>query len=286
LDKLSTNGNADHPALTMRLYVNHRTEYRFSEPQARLVQLLRLTPGNHAGQSVVSWSIDVDRDARLKPGRDGYGNETTMLYIDGPVDRIALSVSGEVLTEDRAGMIGGAPEPLPPPYFLQPTVLTAANAAIDTFVNDLTLPGDLLAGAHVLMEAVHEHLDAGEPHFDGEHRAAAVFAARKGDAQGAAHLLIAAARRARYPARYVAGHVYRPDEEEAHAAHGWAELWIEGYGWIGFDPHEGRCPTERYVRVAMGLDHGQAAPVSGARLGGGAEVLQVDVHVGPEPASQ
>lgn len=270
----------------MRLYVSHRTEYRFSEPQKRLVQLLRLTPGNHAGQSVVSWSIDVDRDARLKPGRDGYGNETTMLYVDGPLDRIAISVSGEVLTEDRAGVIGATAEPLPPLHFLQPTALTHADAALHEHVAGLKLPTDPLAGAHMLAEAIHDHLVLDQPYVGGDHSAAAALTSRKADAQGAAHLLIAAARAARYPARYVAGHIYRPYESEAHAAHGWAELHIDGYGWIGFDPHEGRCPTASYVRVAVGLDHSQAAPISGARIGGGAEALAVDVHVGPEPCPQ
>ena len=267
----------------MRLYVSHRTEYGFTEPQKRLVQLLRLTPGNHAGQSVVSWSIDVDHDARLKPGRDGYGNETTMLYVDGPIDRIAISVSGEVLTEDRAGMIGATAEPLPPLHFLQPTVLTHADAALQAYVADLKLPTEPLAGAHTLAEAIHDHLILDEPHESGDHRAATIFADRKADAQGAAHLLIAAGRSAGYPARYVAGHLYRPYESDAHAAHGWVEMHVEGYGWIGFDPHEGRCPTESYVRVATALDHGQAAPISGARIGGGDETLSVDVQVGPEP---
>jgi len=267
----------------MRLCISHRSEFSFSEPQARLIQLLRLTPGNHAGQSVVSWSIDVDRDARLKPGRDGYGNETTMLYVEGPVDRIAVCVSGEVLTEDRVGMIETTAEPLPPLHFLQPTLVTHVDASIRDFVSEQRLPTDPLASAHMLAEAVHEYLALDEPHDAEDHRAATILAARRADAQGAAHLLIAAARAAGYPARYVAGHLYRPYENMSHSAHGWAELYVQGYGWIGFDPYEGRCPTESYVRVAVGLDHSQAAPISGARIGSGAETLDVQVRVGPEP---
>jgi transglutaminase-like putative cysteine protease len=99
-------------------------------------------------------------------------------------------------------------------------------------------------------------------------------------------VLIAAARLSGLPARYVAGHLYRPDAPEAHAAHGWAEIWVDGYGWIGFDSFEGQCPTESYVRVAIGLDHREAAPISGLRIGGGHEALAIDVHVGPEPARQ
>jgi transglutaminase-like putative cysteine protease len=270
----------------MRLFVTHRTEYRFSQPQARLIQLLRVTPGNHAGQSIISWAIDIDRDARLKSARDGYGNEITMLYMDGPVESIALTVMGEALTDDRAGMVSGTPEPLSPLAFLQSTPLTAPDAAIRDFVADLHLPPDRLASAHLLAEALHDRLVLDEPHVDGDHRAAGVMATGKADAQGAAHLLIAAARCAGYPARYVAGHLYRPYQARNHAAHGWAELHVDDYGWIAFDPHEGRCPTDCYVRVAVGLDHREAAPLSGARIGGGGEMLTVDVHVSPEAVGQ
>ncbi|UAK24687.1 transglutaminase family protein [Sphingomonas nostoxanthinifaciens] len=270
----------------MRLHVVHRTEYRFSEPQSRLVQLLRLTPGNHAGQCVVAWTIEVDRDARLKPARDGFGNETTMLYVDGPLDRIAITVAGEVLTDDRAGMIAGTPETLAPPFYLQSTPLTRADAGIADFVASLELPAERLSGAHQLAESLHERLVLTDIGPAVDESAIARFAEGKADPRGAAHLLIAAARSAGYPARYVAGHLYRPYEADAHAAHGWAELYVAGYGWIGFDAHEGRCPTSSYVRVAVGLDYHQAAPISGARVGGGGEALAIDIHVGPEPAPQ
>jgi transglutaminase-like putative cysteine protease len=270
----------------MRLYIRHRSEYLFSQPQARLVQLLRLTPGNHHGQSIVSWRIDVDRDARLKHHRDGYGNEATMLYIDGPIDRIALEVSGEVLTDDRAGMVTGATETLPPAYYLQPTALTGIDDEIRAFVDGLPSGDQPLAAAHMLNEALADYLSAVAPDAEADQRATARFAEAEADPQGAAHLLIAIARARGTPARYVAGHLYRREAVDRHAAYGWAELWIDSYGWIGFDPLEGRCPTEAYVRVAIGLDHLQAAPLSGHRVGGGGEALRVDVHVGPEPARQ
>ena len=267
----------------MRLYVNHRSDYRFSEPQARLVQLLRLTPGNHAGQSIVHWRIDVDRDARLRPHRDGYGNEATMLYIDGPLERIVLDVSGEVLTEDRAGMVHGTAEPLPPPYFLQATPITKADTAIIDFAAAITGASEL-ARAHAMSESIHDLLSpiAADPRAD--HDAIHCFSIGEADAQGAAHVLIAAARATGMPARYVAGHRYREGRTEAHAAHGWAELFIADYGWIAFDPATGRCPDDTYVRVAIGLDHREAAPISGLRTGGGHEALAIDVHVGPEPS--
>ena len=39
------------------------------------------------------------------------------------------------------------------------------------------------------------------------------------------------------------------------------------------------CPDDRYVRIAVGLDYREAAPISGVRRGPGAETLEVDVTV-------
>lgn len=267
----------------MRLFIEHRTDYRFSQPQARLVQLLRMTPGSHSGQNVVDWRIDVDCDARLKPGRDGFGNETQMLYVEGPLDRISLTVTGEVLTEDRAGMLSGATEPLAPPLFLQKTDCSAADAAIAAFATQVVdAGGSRLSQAHRLNEALHDRLTLLPGRRREERNAATTYAEGSGAYTDLAHVFIAAARSMGLPARYVSGHLFRRErgDDPHESAHGWAEAHIDDMGWIGFDPSTGRCPDDAYVRVAVGLDYRDAAPLSGARTGGGEEELEVGIRVG------
>jgi transglutaminase-like putative cysteine protease len=48
---------------------------------------------------------------------------------------------------------------------------------------------------------------------------------------------------------------------------------------VAFDPANGTCTTEAYVRVAVGLDYLGAAPVRGTRYGGGNEALAVAIRV-------
>ncbi|PTQ08204.1 transglutaminase [Sphingomonas oleivorans] len=267
----------------MRLFVHHRTEYRFSEPQQRVVQLLRLTPGSHEGQNVVDWHIDVACDARLKRSRDGYGNEVTMLYVDGPIERIGLTVTGEVLTIDRAGLVSGTPEPLPPVFFTQTTALTAPCSAIRDFAHGIEAAGgNALDRIHRLNHALYEYLQFGPRHDSADRTAAETFEAGNGVCRDFAHVFIAAARLIGFPARYVSGHFYRPETEAAeyNSAHGWAEAYVEDYGWIAFDPANDICPHDAYVRVATGLDYRDAAPVSGQRVGGGHELLEIGVRVG------
>lgn len=265
----------------MRLRIEHRTTYRFTQPQRRLVQLLRVTPSSFAGQVVIDWHVSVDRDARLKSGRDGYGNETVMLYVDGPIDDVTLTVTGEVLTEDRAGMVVGALEPLPPLLFARSTPQTAPDGAIAEFARGIVeAEADPLARLHRLCSQINERIvfEAGDgnPHRD----AATTFAEGRGVCQDHAHVFGAAARLMGYPARYVSGHLLRADGATLQpAAHAWAEAHVEGYGWIGFDPANGVCPTDSYVRIAAALDYRDAAPIAGARVGGGAEELSVEVAV-------
>lgn len=278
----------------MRLIVNHRIGYRFTQPQQRLVQLLRLTPGSHDGQSIVDWRIDVDRDARLKTGRDGFGNETAMLYVEGPVDRVGINIFGEVITDDHAGLISGTLETLPCAVYLQQTSLTRPTAAIDELAHAAAAEADPLARAHALAALVAERtsLDrvASAPELAD---AGETLEAGHGTANELAMLLVAAARSIALPARCVAGYRYEaapnPAAEARHTGddsdrrampHGWAELHVEGYGWIGFDPGHAMCPDDSYVRVAVGLDYRDAAPISGARIGGGIEELEHDVRAG------
>lgn len=264
----------------MRLFIDHRTDYSFSQPQTRLVQLLRLTPMSHVGQSVVDWQIDVDCDARLKSGRDGYGNETTMLYVDGPIERIGITVSGEVLTDDRAGIVTGALEPLPPLLFTRSTPLTKASPEIAAFAQEATAGSEsALSAMHALMRAIHERVAFEVGGGDVGRTAARAFEEGHGVCQDHAHVMIAAARTLGLPARYVSGYLWRPDEAVSRAAHAWAEVSVPDYGWIGFDPANDHCPDDSYVRVAAGLDYREAAPLSGARTGGGGEWLEVSVQV-------
>lgn len=272
----------------MRLQVHHATRYSFSQPQRRLVQLLRMTPTSFAAQHVVNWQIDVDCDARLKAHTDGFGNALTMLYIDGPVEAIEIEVSGEVLTDDRSGMIEDAPEPLPPETFRRATALTRPDAAIRAFAADIRKSEpDPLKRMHLLMSRLLNEI-AFEPTLDAVERdAATAFAANRGVCQDHAHIFCAAARAMGTPARYVSGHLFRRDgEERQEASHAWAEACLADIGWVGFDPANGIGPDDAYVRLACGLDYRDAAPVAGQRLGGGDETLSVAVRVTQAQAEQ
>ena len=91
-------------------------------------------------------------------------------------------------------------------------------------------------------------------------------------------MFIAGARLMDIPARYISGYCDLQDSRRA-TPHGWAEAYVEGLGWVGFDPALGLSPQEHHVRVAVALDATGAAPVAGSRLGEGEESLDVELSV-------
>lgn len=265
----------------MRLLIDHRTTYRFSVPQGRLTQMLRLTPEDTDDQTVADWDLHVDCDARMRPGRDGFGNRVTMLYVEGPIDSIEIVVSGEVLTNSGSCVVRGTDEVLPPSLYQRPTPLTLADDAIIAFASEATSAGkDAADRVHRLNSALAAKFtaDRGRPVVG--RTATDAFAGHGTTPRDLTHIFLAGARSLGIPARYVSGYSTRAfGGEHRPAPHGWAEAYVDGAGWIALDPCSGQAVDESYVRVAVALDAAGAAPVAGSRLGEGREELDVDVTV-------
>lgn len=257
----------------MRLSIEHLTTFVFPVPRARVVQLLRMTPGNSDDQTVAAWHIAVDCDARMTTHRDGFGNITTMLYCDGLVDRIELLVTGEVVTSDAQGVVSGATETLPPQLFLRSTPATTPDAAIAAFARD-TAGGRDLPALHRLNLAIRGRFADDIGRSDGDRITTEAFERESLSARDMAQLFVAAARTLGVPARFISGYC---EMTAGTVPHCWAEVWTPDAGWTGFDPMQGRSPAEQHVRVAVGLDAAGATPIAGPR-GAEPEVAEVIGH--------
>jgi transglutaminase-like putative cysteine protease len=267
----------------MRVHISHETLYTYERPATGVIQTLRLTPRNHDGQYVVDWRIDVSENCQLDQLEDAFGNISHVFSAEGPLSELRVLVEGEVETQDTNGVVRGTIERFPPSLYLRETPLTLADPAITEFAARIKAKAgeDTLSILHGLLDNLHEDLA-----YDGDPTgttttAAEAFALKRGVCQDLTHIFIAAARSLAIPARYVGGHFHRADGVgQQEAGHAWAEAFVPGgLGWVAFDTANGLCATDAHIRVAVGLDYLGAAPVRGARYGGGSEALQVAVQV-------
>ncbi|MDO5528485.1 MAG: transglutaminase family protein [Paracoccus sp. (in: a-proteobacteria)] len=263
----------------MRLKITHQTLYQYSNPAVFVVQSLRMTPSLHDGQKTIAWDVAVSGGQAGAGFRDGAGDFVQSWTLHGPADQAPIRVEGEVETTDTAGVLRGHREKIDPLTYIRDTEATAPDDGLRDLASGVS-GQDRLDLAHRLSEAVGSAI-AFRPGVTGARTTAAeALALGEGVCQDHTHALIAVARLREIPARYVQGYLYATADGTPHeASHAWAELHVPGLGWVGFDPANGTCPDDRYVRVASGLDAPDAAPVRGVSLGGTASRLDVRVEV-------
>jgi transglutaminase-like putative cysteine protease len=265
----------------MRLRISHSTTYEYDPPATGVIQVLRMTPGNHDGQYVANWQVDVSVDARLDMRHDAFGN-ITHVFSHGSLSELTVHVAGQLETQDTGGILRGTVERFPPSLFLRPTSLTETDATMRQMARQMfeECEGNTLDFLHGLLLQLNEYMAFDTDPTNTGTSAIEAFRLRRGVCQDYAHIFIASARSVGVPARFVSGHFYRHDGDvHQEAGHAWAEAFVPDLGWVGFDPANGVSTTDAHARVAIGLDYLGAAPVRGTRYGGGAETLSVAVRV-------
>jgi transglutaminase-like putative cysteine protease len=265
----------------MRLKIRHDTIYRYGMPAKSAVQILRLTPRSHEGQFIQRWRVEIDADCRLERSQDAFGNIMHIFSVDGPMSMMRIIAEGDVDMTDTQGSLRGTVERFPLGLWLRETALTRISRPLRDFALRTASGegGHALATLHALMGAINRDFRFVVGETDASTTADQAFAQKSGVCQDLAHVFIACARAIGIPARYAGGYYMRTDTAMQEAGHAWAEGHVDGIGWIGFDPANGICVTERHVRVAIGQDYLDAAPIRGARIGGSDETLEVSVEV-------
>ncbi len=265
----------------MILTVAHRTTYRYDAPIRMAVQSLRLTPSQFAGQKVIDWRVAVEGGQKGACFRDGAGDWIEGWSVRGPATEVAVTVAGTVETTDLAGLLTGHREAVNPAVYLRETQATRADSSLRELARAAAaVASEPLAQAHAISRLVAEAIAYRPGATEAHTTAAEAMALGEGVCQDHAHAMIAAARVLGQPARYASGYLFATEDGSAHeAAHAWAEVWIAGLGWIGFDPANRACPDDRYVRLGSGYDARDAAPIRGIAQGPGRETLDVTVAV-------
>lgn len=161
-------------------------------------------------------------------------------------------------------------------------------------------------GALDLMHRLHAQCEYRSRSTDVHTPLAQAWAQRAGVCQDFAHLMIGGLRMLGLAARYVSGYLLtvagsgRPALVGADASHAWVQVWCPGAvpdsvarraapalggdsspavpgEWVDLDPTNDLIVSSGHVRLAVGRDYGDVAPVRGVIQGGGRHVLSVGV---------
>ena len=271
----------------MHLAIRHTTRYRFAQPVAHGLQRLRLTPKETQGQTILDWTMEYEGAREELSYDDQNHNHVTLVSVLEGAKDVVITCRGTVSTEDQAGVIGHHAGHLPLWAFLGHTDLTRPGPRIKQLIASVERSGEgMVPTLHNLSDAIRERVVYDTGHTDVDTTAEDAVVAGHGVCQDHAQIFIAAARALEIPARYVSGYLMMNDRIDQEATHAWAEAWVQGLGWVGFDISNGISPDPRYVRVATGRDYRDAAPVTGISFGAVTEELSVHLAVEQQTAEQ
>ncbi|MGB5205092.1 transglutaminase-like domain-containing protein [Eudoraea sp.] len=103
---------------------------------------------------------------------------------------------------------------------------------------------------------------------------------RHGVCQDFAHLFCAFAKQNHIPARYVSGYLHQGNgyfgDSQMHA---WAEAYVPGIGWIGFDPTNNLIAGDNHIKVSHGKDYNDCSPLRGVVYTSGKNITKHTVQV-------
>jgi transglutaminase-like putative cysteine protease len=80
-------------------------------------------------------------------------------------------------------------------------------------------------------------------------------------------------------ARFVSGYECASATVEETYMHAWAEVYLPGIGWRGYDPSRGLAVSNGHIAVAAGFDHDLASPVAGWYSGGSRSQMETSLRL-------
>jgi transglutaminase-like putative cysteine protease len=262
----------------MYLKITHATHYRFGEAVRYGLQQLRKTPKTSPQQQIIRWETRVEHGRKELSFEDHHHNTVELISFERGTTALSVISEGEVMLTDTGGIVGLHRGPSPLWLYRRQTPMTRARTRLKAFLRAADVGPDL-EGLHKLIGEIAGNvtymIGSSEPNWSAED----ALEAGQGVCQDHTHIFLACAREMGIPARYVSGYLMLNDRTAQEAMHAWAEAYLDGLGWVGFDVSNGISPDARYVRVATGLDYLEASPVSGLRVGGTDEVLDVRIDV-------
>jgi transglutaminase-like putative cysteine protease len=281
----------------MKLHVVHRTIYRYGGAVTQNLNEIRLKPMSADGQVCDSFNLTTRPASRLSSFLDFYFNYVQCFEIGEPHHELAIETVSTVTTQARLLPRDAITSPitrLPECHllercydFTQPSTLVAVSPEVWRLAVD-TCHGmtDIWQSAVAIMRFIHSGFRYVPNATNVTTHMSEVLQQRRGVCQDFAHVMLGMCRAIKIPARYVSGYIYNGHTSHligSQASHAWCEVFLPDLGWHGLDPTNNQPADDRYIKVAVGRDYADAAPVKGHFRGASKCEMKVEVEVSQLP---
>ncbi|MBM5785386.1 MAG: transglutaminase family protein [Cyanobacteria bacterium K_DeepCast_35m_m1_288] len=267
----------------MRARLIHRIDYRYTKPVLLGPHRFCLRPRPHGFQRLIDFRLEVSPDpSQLYELMAAGGDTITRARFLGETDQLTVIATSEVETFSPPLLEACLDEQMAqlPVQIgkLNPDLLSNLQgwlpngqhdaAAVDVAQEALMgSDGRSLNFLQQLVEVIQDRVKYTQRHVGPAWPAGRTLKERVGSCRDLAMLMIECCRSVGLPARFVSGYHLVEPKPESYDLHAWAEVYLQGAGWRGFDPSGMGAVDERYIPVATSSRSDLTAAVSGTFSG-------------------
>lgn len=280
-----------------RIRIIHETVYHYHEPVEFGQHTAMMRPREGHDLHIDEARVEIEPASSLRWLRDIYGNSIAVLDFGEPADRLRVFSDCSVTIfedEPRAGIIAPQASVFPFQYAADEQLEIVPyrvpsyphdSAAVQGWLGDLYRPGEAVPTLD-LLKAVNEKIFQSFRYERREEAGVQVpcrtLALGSGSCRDYAVFFMEAVRHLGFAARFVTGYILMGEGQHG-ATHAWAEVYIPGAGWRGFDPTNNKLDGFEHVSVGVAREHEKASPLAGSWSGpsGAFDRMEVSVQVFP-----
>jgi len=278
----------------MRISVTHSTVYRYSSPVYPEPHVFRLRPRQDGTQRLLRYALEISpAPAGQTECLDQDGNAAVQAWFTELVPELSVRSSFEVETLRRNPFdyVLTGPSSLPLAYD------DPSRAALAPYLETGDVPhtvrefaehigreagGQALGflsrlNGHLFESFGHSVRDDGPPHPP-----ELTLRQREGTCRDLAMLFCAACRTVGIASRFVSGYECEAATQERAYMHAWAEAYLPGGGWRGYDPTQGLAVAQSHIVVAAAADPRLAAPATGTYRGSATARMEFAIELAVE----
>lgn len=258
--------------------VQHVSLYRYDVPVQLGAHTLRLTPRASAGQ-LISRELVVEPLPSERFDFDaGFDSRATRVVFSGSTQSLRVDSRFELDTwapPELAPLAERLPFARPHDASLAEYLGAGVHPSVEQFARGVAIQahGEPLAFLDRLTRTLHERIDRHVRPSGNAREAHETLAIGSGACRDLTVLFLAACRSQGLPARFVSGYqaqAQTPDGQ--HHLHAWAEVFLPGTGFRGWDPMHGVRVRDGHVALCAAPEQAQTMPIEGGFFFQGAAV--------------
>ncbi len=278
----------------MVFHISHGTRYTYSQPVFLEPQVLRLIPRTDCAQKLIDYDITI-KPAPVGQSRflDIEGNICIYAWFSGVTDSFEIHSVSKTATfrQNPFDYILSGDEykrvPLNYPENLKSLLLPCLqNSSKDLLVQELAKiimeesNGNTLAFLNNLNSYIYKNFkvtirEEGDPYPPEK-----TLQEKTGACRDLTVLFMECCRYAGIAARFVSGYHSCDPKSHEHYLHAWAEVYLPGGGWRGYDPTLGLAVADTHIAIAASSHFLNASPITGSfRATGVQQIMKTDLNI-------